>query len=147
MKAIAVLALAATLLSVVSSCGQEASSAKQADAAQADRSGLLPLDVVNERMSAYNRHDLTAFLITYSDGVEIRTYPDISLGDGKDHLRSIFEPMFQDGSVQVDVHHQFTKDSYVVNHETVTDGDSTTEYVSIYEVRDGLIQSVAFVRD
>ena len=54
--------------------------------------------------------------------------------------------MFAEGVVQVAIHHQITKDSYVVNHETVTDGDSTTEYVSIYEVEDGLIQSVGFVR-
>ena len=34
-----------------------------------------------------------------------------------------------------------------VNHETVNEGDTATEYVSIYEVRGGLIQSVRFVRD
>lgn len=105
------------------------------------------LEVVNQRMAAYNRHDLGAFLDTYSEGVEIFTYPDRSLGKGKDHMRSLFEPMFEEGRVQVTLHHQIAKDGYVVNHETVSDGDTATEYVSIYEVRDGKIQSVRFVRD
>jgi len=84
---------------------------------------------------------------TYSDGVKIFNYPDRLLGEGKQHIRSIFEPMFEEGVVQVTIHHQIRKDSYVVNHETVSNGDTTTEYVSIYEVRNGLIQSVGFVRD
>lgn len=98
-------------------------------------------------MSAYNRHDLGAFMETYADEVELFTYPDRSLGQGKEHLRSIFEPMFEAGVVQVTVHHQIAKDGYVINHETVTEGDTQTEYVSIYEVRGDLIQSVRFVRD
>ena len=126
-------------------CGQDADAPRQ-DTTNAV-SSRTPLETVNQRMSAYNRHDLRAFLDVYADGIEIFNYPDSSLGKGKQHLRSIFEPMFEEGAVQVEVHHQITKDSYVVNHETVTYGDTTTEYVSIYEVRDGLIQSVRFVRD
>jgi hypothetical protein len=115
-------------------------------ASDVDRTAT-PLDVVNRRMDAYNRHDLGAFLGAYADDVEVYTYPDRSLGGGKDHMGSIFQPLFEQGVVQVEIHHQIAKDGYVVNHETVTDGDETTEYVSIYEVRDGLIQSVRFVRD
>lgn len=106
-----------------------------------------PLDVVKQRMSAYNRHDLSAFMALYSEGIEVFTYPDKSLGKGKEHLRSIFEPMFQEGIVRVEIHYQIAKDRYVVNHETVSYGATATEYVSIYEVRDGLIQTVRFVRN
>lgn len=134
----------------LSGCGQQdAPSSESAKTGDTDGPALnsTPLDVVNRRMSAYNQHDLRAFLETYSDEVEIFTYPDKSLGKGKKHVRKIFEPMFQEGVVHVEIHHQITKDSYVVNHETVTYGDSKTEYVSIYEVRNGLIESVRFVRD
>ena len=106
-----------------------------------------PLDIVNQRMSAYNRHDLSALLETYSDSIEVFTYPHRSLGKGKEHLRWVFEDMFEKAVTQVEVHHQFTIDSYVVNHETVNYGSKTTEYVSIYEVKNGLIQSVTFLRD
>ncbi len=106
-----------------------------------------PLEVVNLRMQAYNEHNLEAFLATYSDGVEIFTYPAKSLGRGKKHIKKLFEDLFREGTVHVDIHHQIAKDSYVINHETVVSGDKKTEYVSIYEVRKGLIQSVRFVRD
>lgn len=106
-----------------------------------------PLDVVNQRMRAYNRHDLPALLASYSDSIAIFTHPRNLLGEGKGHLRWVFEDMFREGVVHVEVHHQFTIDSYVVNHETVDYGTKTTEYVSIYEVKDGLIQSVTFLRD
>ncbi len=106
-----------------------------------------PLEVVNLRMQAYNEHNLDTFLSTYSEDVEVFTYPARSLGKGKEHIKKLFEDLFREGSVHVDIHHQITKDSYVINHETVVSGDKETEYVSIYEVRNGLIRSVRFVRD
>ncbi|MCH9646842.1 MAG: nuclear transport factor 2 family protein [Deltaproteobacteria bacterium] len=106
-----------------------------------------PLETVNLRMRAYNEHDLDTILSTYSKNVQIYTYPDRSLGTGKSRLEGLFEEMFREGAVRVDIHHQITKDSYVINHETVISGGEETEYVSIYEVRDGLIRSVRFVRD
>ena len=48
-----------------------------------------PLEVVNLRMQAYNEHDLDALLSTYSEEVEIFTYPDQSLGKGKRRLESL----------------------------------------------------------
>lgn len=108
---------------------------------------LSPLEVVNKRMAAYNQHDTTAFLATYSDTVQIYTYPDKQLAGGKAHLRLIFEPMFSEGNIEVKIHQQIEKDSYVINHETVTYAGKSTDYVSIYKVVDGLIVEVRFVRD
>ncbi len=106
-----------------------------------------PIDIVNLRMQAYNDYDIDKFLSVYSDNVRIYTYPDKELAKGKTHIKSIFEPMFNEKSVSVKIHHQIPKDSYVINHETVNYGEEETEYVSIYEVRNGLITSVRFVRD
>ncbi len=142
--------LVAALTSALVGCAPDApssGSAQQSGSAPPGDRDATPLDIVNRRMSAYNRHDLGAFMDLYADGIEIFNYPDRSLGGGRDHLRSIFEPMFEEGVVHVEIHHQIAKDTYVVNHETVSYGDTDTEYVSIYEVRDGLIQSVRFVRD
>ncbi len=126
--------------------GNSSSDSSQRNSKQVD-SSRSPLEVVNERMDAYNRHDIESFMDNYDERIEVFTYLGKSLGKGKKHLRSIFEPMFQEGVVQVEIHHQIAKDGFVVNHETVKNGDEATEYVSIYEVRDGLIRSVSFVRD
>ena len=106
-----------------------------------------PLTVVNKRMDAYNKHDLTSFLATYAENVEVYTYPTKSLAKGKEHLKSIFEPMFKEGEVHVTIHTQLENDSYVINHETVEYLDKKTKYISIYKVENNLITEVRFVRD
>ncbi len=105
------------------------------------------LDIVNKRMDAYNKHDLKSFLATYAEDIEIFTYPNTSLAKGKDHLKSIFEPMFKEGAVHVTIHTQLENDSYVINHETVEYLGRKTKYVSIYTVKNNLITEVRFVRD
>jgi hypothetical protein len=110
--------------------------------------GVTPLSVVNARMTAYNNHDLQAFLKNYSGDIQVFTYPNVPLGNkGKAHLQSIFEPMFKAGDVSVKIHQQITLGNYVINHETVTYNGKDQKYVSIYEVKDGLITSVQFFRE
>lgn len=106
-----------------------------------------PLTVVNKRMDAYNKHDLKSFLDTYAENVEVYTYPTKSLAKGKEHLKSIFEPMFNEGVVHVTIHTQLENDSYVINHETVEYLGKKTKYLSIYKVENNLITEVRFVRD
>ena len=106
-----------------------------------------PLAVVNQRMTLYNQHRLDDFLSLYSPEIKVYTYPDTLLGQGLDHMRNLFEAMFEEGMVEVEVKHQIVSDSYVINEEVVTYDENETRYVSIYEVRDGMIQSVRFVRD
>ena len=103
--------------------GQEKESAPKADEAKQ----ATPLEVVNKRMDAYNKHDLKAFLGTYSDDIQVYTYPDKQLGrKGKPHMRSIFEPMFKEAKVKVTIHHQIEQGKYVINEETVNYGDKET---------------------
>lgn len=106
-----------------------------------------PLTIVNKRMDAYNKHDLNSFLATYAENVEVYTYPTTSLAKGKEHLKSIFEPMFKEGKVHVTIHTQLENDSYVINHETVEYNGKKTKYISIYKVENNLITEVRFVRD
>jgi len=107
-----------------------------------------PLDIVNQRMMAHNKHNLNTFLGTYSEDIQIYDYPRIPLGKrGKDHIKSIFEPLFADGAVTTDIHYQIVQGNYVINHETVLRRGEAYNYVSIYEVRDGLIQSVCFIKE
>lgn len=107
-----------------------------------------PLEVVNMRMDAHNNHNLEAFLAMYSEEIQIYDYPNTPIGKmGKAHIKSIFKPLFTTRSVNVKIHHQIEHGDYVVNHETVTRQGKVTNYVSIYEVRNGLITNVRFLRD
>ena len=106
------------------------------------------LDIVNQRMAAYNKHDISKLMDTYSDDIQVYTYPNLRIGKkGKAHIRSIFEPLFKEGDVSVTIHKQISQGRYVVNEETVKQKGKTIRYVSIYEVKDGLIKSVRFIRE
>lgn len=107
-----------------------------------------PLSVVNARMEAYNRHDLTSFLQNYADDIQIFNYPNTPLGNkGKDHLKSIFEPIFKEAKISVKIIHQIVQGKYVINHEIVSYDGNDQKYVSIYEVENGRIKTVQFVRE
>lgn len=108
---------------------------------------LTPLQVVNLRMELYNQHNFDAFLQLYAPDIKIYTYPDELLGKGIDHMAWIFEPKFAAKSVSVDIINQITHGHHVINHEIVTENGTKTKYVSIYEVEDGLIRTVRFIRD
>jgi len=114
---------------------------------RAQESNMTPLEVVNKRMDFYNRHDFVEFIKLYADDVKIYTYPDRLLGTGTDNITSIFKPMFAAKSIQVEIVSQMNNGNYVINHEIVTEGGKDKKYVSIYEVKKGLIRSVKFVRD
>ena len=114
---------------------------------QTQKINASPLDVVNQRMDFYNHHNFEKFIRLYSDSVKVYTYPDKFLASGKENLASIFKPKFSSKSIQVKIVTQIINGNYVINQEIVTENGMDTKYVSIYEVRDGLITSVRFVRD
>jgi hypothetical protein len=114
---------------------------------QTQKVATSPLEVVNQRMDFYNHHDFEKFIRLYSDSVKVYTYPDKFLAAGKDNLASIFKPKFSSKSIQVKIITQINNGNYVINQEVVTENGMDTKYVSIYEVKDGLIFSVRFVRD
>ena len=108
---------------------------------------LTPLEAVNARMNHFNQHDLAAFLNAYHKDVKIYTYPSKLLGKGSNRLASIFEADFNEKNIHVEIINQMSNGPYVINHEIVTRANKETKYVSIYEVKNGLITSVRFVRE
>ena len=106
-----------------------------------------PLEIVNKRMDFYNQHNFIEFIKLYSPDVEVYTYPNQLLGTGTDNITSIFKPKFIAKSIQVEIVSQMYNGSHVINQEIVSENGIKTKYISIYEVKDGLIKSVRFVRD
>jgi hypothetical protein len=105
------------------------------------------LEIVNKRMDFYNQHNFVDFIELYAEDVKIYTYPKKLLGTGTENISSIFKPKFESKSIQVEIVNQMNNGKHVINHEIVTEDGIETKYISIYEVNDGLISSVRFVRD
>lgn len=106
-----------------------------------------PLEIVNARMSAHNQHDMRTFLSCYSEDIQVYDFPATKLGSrGKKHIEEIFSPLFATQAVKVTVHSQMVNGNFVVNRETVVREGKSVEYISIYEVIDGVIESVRFIK-
>jgi hypothetical protein len=106
-----------------------------------------PLEIVNKRMDFYNQHNFIEFIKLYAPDVEIYTYPNKLLATGTDNITSIFKPKFIAKSIKVEIISQMYNGNFVINHEIVSENGVQTKYISIYEVKDGLIKSVKFIRD
>jgi hypothetical protein len=115
--------------------------------ASAQENVQTPLSVVNKRTKAMADHNFPDFMSTYAENVEIFVYPDKPLGKGKEHIRKLFAPMFEQGDVEISVSLQLVSDSFVVSESITSFSDKSETTVAIYEVRNGLIQSVRFLRD
>lgn len=113
----------------------------------AQESSNTALETVNKRMEFYNQHNFADFIKLYADDVKIYTYPEKLLGIGTENISSIFKPKFESKSIQVEIVSQMNNGKHVINHEIVTEDGINTKYISIYEVKNGLISSVRFVRD
>ncbi|MFT5891996.1 MAG: hypothetical protein ACI9Y7_002103 [Dokdonia sp.] len=136
--------LSLLLVTFVFGCNSDKTDGKQN---QEQESNLTALEVVNKRMAFYNQHDFEEFIKLYANDVKVYTYPERLLGTGTDNITSIFKPKFADKSIQVEIMSQMNNGNHVINHEIVTEDGIDTKYVSIYEVENGLIRSVRFVRD
>ena len=131
-------------ITVLFGCDSSKTDAKQHSEHDINMSAL---EVVNKRMEFYNLHNFEKFIQLYNNDVKIYTYPNKLLGTGIYNITSIFEPKFTSKSIQVQIISQINNGNYVINQEVVTENGIDTKYVSIYEVENGLIKSVKFVRD
>lgn len=132
------------ILTFLVGCNSDKSNPKHQ---QTQDSKQTALSIVNQRMDLYNQHNFEDFIKLYADDVKIYTYPEKLLGTGTDNITSIFKPKFAEKAIQVKIISQMNNGKHVINHEIVTENGKDTKYVSIYEVDNGLIKSVRFVRD
>ena len=106
-----------------------------------------PMEIVNERNRTLNAHDLDAFLATYANDVAFYVYPSKKIGDGKKHVEKIFSLYIEKKDVRTRVKKTLEADGYVVVESATTFGKKVESGIAIYEVRDGKIKSVRFLRD
>jgi hypothetical protein len=105
--------------------------------------------IVQTQLEAYNRHDIDAFAATYAPGVRGYRYPDQATFVGLDSLRAGYARFFASApAVHATVLQRIVQGPYVIDHEEITGlpNGRTQRAVAIYEVRDGLIATVRFLR-
>ena len=103
------------------------------------------LDIVAQRISGYNSHDIEVFLAAHAEQVQIYEFPERKIGVGRAHLKRIFAPQFELGKGHVEVLGQFAIGNRVVSHEYITVDRIAERLVIVYTVEQGVITSFRLI--
>ena len=103
--------------------------------------------VVQEQLEAYNRHDVDAFLKTYSAEIKLYEFPDKEISSGLEAMRKTYGRMFErEPDRKAKIAKRIVQGDYVIDHEVVTGGNREFKAVAIYLVKDGKIVTVWFLK-
>jgi imidazolonepropionase-like amidohydrolase len=106
-----------------------------------------PEMLVQRQLNAYNSRDLEAFLATYAENTQIYDLSGQLLMDGKEAMRSRYKSLFENNpELYCEIKNRITLGNKVIDQEYVRTANGYIDAVAIYEVKDGLIQKVTFVR-
>ncbi|QNE22945.1 hypothetical protein F1D05_15335 [Kribbella qitaiheensis] len=98
--------------------------------------------VVGREHSAYEAHDLEAFLAMYSPTAQLQTAEGKVLR-GRRLLREYYQPRFEAGQCKTELIHRMTLGEWVVDQSISHDGDhGATPAIAFYRVQEGLITEV-----
>jgi hypothetical protein len=107
-----------------------------------------PEQVVQRQVNAYNAKDIDAFLDTYADTVEVFNFPDEPTLKGKEQLKSRYKGPFEgDSNLYCEIKNRMVIGNKVIDREHVRFGDRYSDVIAIYEIEDGKIAKVTFVKE
>ncbi|MEM8883067.1 MAG: nuclear transport factor 2 family protein [Planctomycetota bacterium] len=107
-----------------------------------------PEEAAQAQLDAYNARDLEAFLACYTEDVEVFDLPGTEAKlQGREAMRPVYGRMFD---ATPDLHCELVArlchDRFVIDQEYVTGRAEPVRAVATYEVIDGLIRRVWFLR-
>lgn len=111
-------------------------------------SDMLPVDIVQRQLDAYNAHDLDAFCACFADDVRTWRMPDASSPalEGKAALRSFYaEQRFAIPSLRAELMARIALGDKVIDHERIHGlRPEPYDMAAVYRVADGLIAEAWF---
>lgn len=108
-----------------------------------------PRDVVNRQLEVYNAHDIEGYCALFAPDA---TIADLVTGQiicsGLEEIRSVYAKRFADNpALHCIVHQKLEGPTHAIDKETVSGLPSGPLHImAIYEVRQGLIQNLKFIR-
>jgi len=106
-----------------------------------------PRHIVQKQLEAYNNRDIEAFMATFSKDVKVYTHLDQLKYQGKDKMRNIYEPMFNTvKNLHCKIITRIVKDNKVIDEESITIDGKKFRTVANYEVTNGRISAIRFLR-
>ncbi len=139
-------AVAAALCLAISSASLADDDAKTGASPQP---AMSPEAIVDAQLAAYNRGDLEAFLGFYADDAVLAKHPDQVTETGKAQMRARYQRRFSDPNVRAEILKRIVFGRFVIDHERITAPPSKleSEAVAVYEIKDGKIVRVTFLKN
>ncbi|WP_299607650.1 amidohydrolase family protein [uncultured Aquimarina sp.] len=106
-----------------------------------------PEQIVQRQVNAYNARNIDAFMDTYSDDIKIYNFPNELSISSKADMKKSFETMFEKvPNLYCEIKNRIVLGNKVVDREYVRFGDRYSNVIAIYEVENGKIAKVTFLR-
>lgn len=103
--------------------------------------------IVQKQLDAYNRRDLEEFLSTYSESIKIYNYPGQLRSSGLPKISKDYAAFFQTTpDLHCEIKNRIVIGNKIIDHEYITMNGEKLNAVAIYEVREGKIDKVTFIR-
>lgn len=109
----------------------------------------LPEQLAQQQLDAYNNRNIEAFLVPYSDSVEVYIFPNQLQYKGKENMRSQYKPMFERlTDLNCKLVNRMVMGNTVIDHEWVIfdKNQPGVSAISIYTIQNNKIQKVHFIR-
>jgi imidazolonepropionase-like amidohydrolase len=109
---------------------------------------VTPQFLVDQQLAAYNARDIDAFLIPYSDSVQLYEYPGKLIGKGKTEMRKVYTDLFKQVlQLHCELENRIVHGNVIIDYESVTGfGPKPLRAIAIYTIAKGKIQKVEFIQ-
>ena len=106
-----------------------------------------PAKIVQKQIDAYNARDIEAFMTTYSKNIILMNYPNQELYKGSEKMKSDYASFFESTpDLNCKVLNRIVIGNKVIDEEYITANGDNFSAVAIYEVENGKITKVTFIR-
>lgn len=110
-------------------------------------SEISPEQIVQEQLDAYNNRDIDAFMATYSNDIKLFNFPNEMRSEGQEAMLKNYKSFFENTpDLNCKILKRMVIGNKVIDHEFITANGSTFKAVAVYEVENGLISKVTFIR-
>lgn len=106
-----------------------------------------PVNIVQKQLDAYNKRDIDAFMETYSETIKLFDYPNKLISEGKKAMKENYSSFFENvPNLHCEIKKRIVIGNKVIDEEYITANDMNFSAVAIYEVENGKIVKVTFLR-
>ncbi len=103
--------------------------------------------IIDKQLDAYNARDIDAFLATYTEDISVFNYPDRLSYEGQERMRKGYGEFFSNTpDLHCEIKQRIVIGNTIIDEEYITANGNNFSAVAIYEVADGKIARVTFVR-